>query len=223
MAMVNVRRLTGLLAIPLSSTVLSSCLGVSYDFVSHQTSAGESTYFKIPQAWTLFHSRAIVQEEFSKATPATVNKVDAVSWANIFMGLPGQRLSKNIGFQGSIPVGLARADELSGTARQGFSLSSLRTLVLPSDPLSATAPTGYSYKVLSYKEFVRPGGFRGSQLYVDITTPNGGNSTYIQDAVVNAQTSWVYMIAVGCDASCFKNNQTAILSIVDSWNVKVVS
>ncbi|SHE95797.1 hypothetical protein SAMN02745225_02104 [Ferrithrix thermotolerans DSM 19514] len=203
------------------SFLLSSCLGTGYTFVDHVTSAGESTFFKIPQSWSLFHDKAIIQDELSSATPQNISQIEQTNWANIFMGKPNAKLTKALGFESPVVVGLVRAEELSPSARDTFSLASLRTLVLQVDPLAGTPPTGLSYKVLSYNEFVRPGGFRGSQLSVDIQIGKT-KSTFTQEAVVDAQTNWVYLIAMGCSVSCFKSNQPEIQSVMNSWNVKVV-
>ncbi len=216
----NQRLMVGVSVLPLS-LLLSSCLGSSYRFVDHVTTAGESTFFKIPSSWSLFHDREIIQDELSTATPQSISQIESTNWANIFMGEPNAKLTKALGFESSVVVGLVRAEALSASARDTFSLASLRTLVLQVDPLTGTPPAGLSYKVLSYNEFVRPGGFRGSQLAVDIQIGKT-KSSFIQDAVVDAQTNWVYVIAMGCSVSCFKSNQTQIQSVINSWNVKVV-
>ena len=38
-------------------------------------------------------------------------------------------------------------------------------------------------------------------------------------ALVDAETSQVYLIAVLCSASCYQRNSSDISSIVDSWTV----
>ncbi len=216
----NQRLLTVASLLP-CSLLLSSCLGTGYRFVDHVTSAGESTFFKIPSNWSLFHDRSIIQDELSSATPQHVSQIEATNWANIFMGEPHAKLTKALGFESPVVVGLARAEQLSPTARDTFSLASLRTLVLRVDPLTGTPPPGLSYKVVSYKEFVRPGGFRGSQMAVNIQIGKT-KSSYIQEAVVDAQTNWIYLIAMGCSVSCYKSNQAEIQTVINSWNVKVV-
>ena len=43
--------------------------------------------------------------------------------------------------------------------------------------------------------------------------------TVDQMALVDAETSQVYLIAVLCSASCYQRNSSDISSIVDSWTV----
>lgn len=208
--------------LPVLAVILSSCLGANYTFISHSTSGGGDTYFKVPSSWSVYNQSQIYASAKNRPTPSQLNAIEAVSWATIFTTYHMRRFDANIGFQSASPVGLVQALELSGSQRDSFSLASLRSLILPDDPLANSSSSGYKYSVLSYDEFVRPGGYRGSRFMVNVTTPSGIKTTFMQEAMVDPSTNWVYFIGVGCDRSCFKVNQSSITGIVNSWSVKAV-
>jgi hypothetical protein len=209
----------GVVGIPVVAMVLSSCLGVRYDYISHKTTGGGDTYLRIPQSWTVYSQSQIYGGQKSHVSSAQLNQIESVSWTDIFTPDGSRVFNPKLGFGSSRPVGVVDAVELTGTTRENFSLSSLRTLILPTDPLGSPSG-GYHYKVTSYKEFTRSSGFRGSSMTVRITPPSGPVSVLTQDAVVDAGTNWVYFIGVGCVSSCFSAYQSSISAIVNSWNVK---
>lgn len=210
-----------LFGLPVVAIMLSSCLGSNYDYVSYTSAGGGDTYLKIPSAWRLYTQGQIYSSEKNPPSPTQLRQLESAAWINIFAATGGPKFNPKIGFSTSYPVGEVNAVELSGTIRDNFSIATLRTLVFPSDPLGGAA-SGYKYAVSAYNEFSRPGGFRGSSLTATMTTPGGTKSTITQDAVVDQGTNWVYYIAVGCSATCYKANQGSIAEIVNSWNVKAV-
>jgi len=209
----------GVIGIPVLAAVLSSCLGVRYDYISHTTAGGGDTYLRIPQGWTVYDQSQIYGGQKSRVSSAKLNQIESVSWTDIFTPNGSRLFDPKLGFGSNRPVGVVDAVELTGSTRQNFSLASLRTLILPTDPLGGSSG-GYHYKVTAYKEFTRASGFRGSSMTVRITPPSGPVSVLTQDAVVDAGTNWVYFVGVGCTARCFSAYQSSISAIVNSWNVK---
>lgn len=209
----------GAVGIPVLAVLLSSCLGVRYDYISHTTAGGGDTYLKIPQGWTVYDQSQIYGGKQSRVSRAQLSQIESVSWTDIFTPNGSRVFNPKLGFGSNVPVGVVDAVELTGSTRQNFSLASLRTLILPTDPLGASSG-GYHYKVTAYKEFTRASGFRGSSMTVRITPPSGPVSVLTQDAVVDAGTNWVYFVGVGCSAKCFSSYQSSISTIVNSWNVK---
>lgn len=201
--------------------IISVSGGVRYRYVSHRNAAGENLYFEMPANWTLFHQRQLLAESSAHLNSAQIAQVESQSWVNAFSGAPRATLSRQSGIASKVPFGIIQAYQLPTSQKNNFSLASLRVLLLPQDPLTAVASsTSNSYKILSYAEFVRPGSFRGSHMVVDVKLPNGTMGTLDQVAMVNSATTWVFLIGVGCDKSCFSHYQSQIESVVSSWSVK---
>jgi hypothetical protein len=93
----------------------------------------------------------------------------------------------------------------------------MRAEILGTDPLTAG---GSDFNVLTYDEFTKPGGIRGSKMIVDIGAQNSPVLTYGQVVEVDPQTNWIFAIGIGCRASCWGPNQGVINQILNTWQVK---
>jgi len=208
--------LTALVGVAL---VFSGCLSSGYTYLSHTTSSDRTVvYFKLPSSWTRFSFSADAKAANGALTQTQVNQIQAgTHWYVSFTSAKHAKPNLNSNLAAYHPQGLAYVAQLSGTQRDGFSLSSLRSQVLGTDPLSANAT---AFNVLSYREFTLPGGIRGSRLTTDIADRGGVTDTFEQIVEVDAQTNWVFAVAVGCRASCWAPNEGTINQILNAWNVK---
>jgi hypothetical protein len=190
-----------------------------YQYVSHRSGTGTATYFKVPSGWTLFDQRQLLEAANGPLTSQQVSDLTGQNWSETFSGSPHASASESNSIGGGFPTGYVEVRRLSAQEQDGFSLASLRTEVLPSDPLQASS-SGSPFVVLQYSTLSRPGGLRGSSLVVDIKSSTGKVDTLDQVALVDGATQWVYLLAVGCSASCFGANRSVINQVVNSWTVR---
>jgi hypothetical protein len=199
--------------------LLAGCGSLSgYQYVSHHQSSGSELYFKLPTGWKLFTQQEIIEAANGPLNKSQLQQIAGSGWLETFVGASRATVAESTLINGDHPSGIVEARPLSPTEQDSMSLSSLRTELLPSDPLNP--PTPDPYQVLSYSTFTRPGGLRGNKMVVDIKDQSGAVSTFNQVAMVDSQTQWLYLIAVSCKASCYASNQSLINQVINSWNVK---
>ncbi len=201
---------------------LASCGGSGYVYVSHRSPDKTNLYFKLPASWTSFNYSSNLKAANGALSAAQLQQIQILGahWYTSFSSVkhPTPDLLDNP--SATHPEGLAFAAELSPNARDAYSLSSLRSEILGTDPLSQTSTAPSEFKVLNYSEFTAPGGLRGSRLVTDITPSGGFTDTYAQVVEVDQATNWVFGIAIGCRASCWGPNSGTIDQILNTWQVK---
>jgi hypothetical protein len=198
--------------------VLSGCLGTGYTYVSHRNSDRTELFFKVPSRWKFFSNKQIILAANPHITNSQLKTLEGSRWLEAFT--PNPRASaKSLGnYESKYPTGTVFARQLGVDERQSYSLSSLRTEILSSDPLSANSPD----RVLSYREFTGESGLRGSRMAVDIPLQDGRFVTFEQVAEVDQDTNWVYVLAVGCTVSCWRQYGGIVKQVMNSWHVRAV-
>lgn len=205
-------------AIVTQGFLLGGCGTSGFRYVSHRQSSGPVLYFKIPDGWKVYDQRQIIDAANGALNGSQISQLTQSDWLETFDGSSHGSVTASESLNGSVPAGFVEARRLSLTEQDGFSLASLRTELLPSDPLNPPNPS--PYVVLHYTLFTRSGGLRGSHLVVDIKDSNGAVSTFNQMAMIYNGTNYIYLIALSCRASCYAANQGLIGQILDSWNVR---
>lgn len=209
------RSIAPLLAAALA-LLLTGCLSTGYAYISRQNPDGTKLYFKIPSTWRTFGSTQVIEAANGKLSYSQVKQIENGEWLTFFSASRHVDV-KQVGVGPSTaPQGEAFARQLGPAERDSFSLATLRSTILGSDPLTAT--TGVH--VLSYTEFTTSGGVRGSRLVADLTGSHGLVTTFGQVVEVDPQTDWEFGIDVSCRASCWGPNSGSISQILKSWTVK---
>lgn len=199
--------------------LLSACGISGFSYVSHRDSTGAVSYFKVPSDWTMYQTKQILESTNGHLTPSQISQIEAGNWTELFASGPHPSLSEARSIASGQPTGVVSVRRLSPGEADGYSWASLRTEILSADPLNPPNPD--PYVVLSYNQFTRTGGLRGSHLVVDIKLGTGLVATLNQVALVNQSTEWVYVLGVSCTASCYGSHQGLINEVVNSWAVKV--
>ena len=198
--------------------LLSGCLATGYTYLSHRSPDGTVVYFKVPTNWTRYSYSADVKAANGSLSMSQVSQIEGAKWEVTFTGAPKSKPNLFNNLSGESPQGVAFAAQLNPTVRDSFSLQAMRSMILGQDPLSQSS--GSPFTILAYNEFTLAGGIRGSKLTTDIAEPHGLTDTYGQIIEVDPQTNWVYALAIGCRASCWGPNESAIHQILNTWNVK---
>lgn len=209
---------TAVLALVAAGIALAGCGNLSgYQYLSHRQSSGSDLYFKLPSSWTVFTQQQIIDSANGPLNKSQIQQIENGGYITTFVGASGAKISESTLINGDHPSGIVEAQPLSATDQDSMSFATMRTELLPSDPLNPPSPD--PYEVLSYSTFTRTGGFRGNQMVVDIKDSSGAVSTFTQVAMVDSQTEYLYLIAVSCKASCYAANEGLINQVIKSWSV----
>jgi hypothetical protein len=199
------------------SLALAGC-GSGYQYFSHRDDSGATAYFKVPSGWTTFDQGQVLQASNGPLTRDQISQLENGQWLTSFYGASHAAITQASDISGPDPSGLTAVKLLSPSDRDMFSMASLRAAILGEDPFSATAEK--KYQVLSYDEFTKPGGLRGSKMVVNVDLGGGTYATVNQVAMVDSGTKYLYLIGVGCRVSCYSTNHGVIQQVVSSWTVK---
>ncbi len=218
------RRKVAIGAFALGGVTLAGCLSNNYSFFNFVNSSGADMYFKVPATWSDFGPSQVFSTPQQSISPGQLSQIESADWANVFSAQRTNSIQALTGIFANQPFGITQAKKLSTSQRDTFSLASLRTLLIPSDPLSSStsSTSGAVYTAESYSEFVTPAGMRGSRMVVEIKQTGRATSVLSQVAEVDSSTNWVYLIGVGCSKACYQANKAVINEIVDSWSVRSV-
>lgn len=197
-----------------AAMVLAACGAPRYHYVK---STSDRTFMRVPSKWTLFDEDQLLKGSDDSAEAKEQFK--KLTWSVAFDASPRPSLD-HILTQSRHPSGLVQVRTLLPAQRDSFSLADLRSLLLPFDPLSDEAQTAGDVEVLRSKEVSRPGGLHGSELLLNLKTPEGQLLKWRQIALTDAGVSKVHVLAISCDAECYAANEGVIDRIIASWKVK---
>ena len=193
---------------------LGACGSPDYHYVKSTT---ERTFMRVPADWTLFDEDDLLKS--SDESPEAKEQFKQLTWSVAFDASPKPSLD-HILTVSDHPTGLTQVRTLLPAQRDTFSLSDLRSVLLRFDPLSEEAQQAGEVEVLESKEVQREGGLHGSELLLNLKTPEGDLVKWRQIALMDAAVSKVHVLAVSCDADCYVANEKVIDTIIDSWRVK---
>ncbi len=191
---------------------LAAC-GTDYHYVKN---SDEGVYLKVPNDWEIFDEEQYFRATLDEPSPAQLDSLRENEWAAGFDGDPNPSPRNLNALDSRHPHGFARVHGIGIDEHDTFSLQSARNLVAPIDELIDAGAA----QVLDAEEFSLNGGFRGSHIVVNLGLEKGGYTTLHQTVVVDADTTKLYILAIGCSDTCYEKNKDEITSLVDSWTVR---
>ena len=197
--------------------VLAACGESSYRYI---TSSESETYLRVPNDWRVFDEDEVLGTG-SDLSPQAARALRSRQWVVAFDSAPRPALA-HIEIPGEHPAGLARVLALDEEAQDNVSLKLLRAQVFNgTDPVEAQLTGDPNVEVLSNEDITRPGGLRGTHLVVNLRGATGQEyvtTNYL--ALVDNETRTLYLLYIGCRASCYEQHEAEIERIVESWTVR---
>ena len=196
------------------AALVVGCGSPNYHYVK---STSNRTYMRVPANWTLYDEDDLLEGSDNSAEMKAEFK--RLSWSVAFDADPSPS-PEHILAQANHPTGLVQVRTLTPIQRDSFSLSDLRRVLLPFDPLSDDAQSSGEVEVLDAKEVKREGGLHGWEFLLNLPGENGEYVKWRQIALTDASVSKIHVLAITCDAECYEANEGTIDKIMDSWKVK---
>jgi hypothetical protein len=206
------RRLLPAVLVVAAAAGVAAC-GTDYHYVKN---SDEGVYLKVPNDWEVFDEEQYFRATLDEPSPAQLDSLRESEWAAGFDGDPNPSPRNLNALDSRHPHGFARVHEIGIDEHDTFSLQSARNIVAPVDELIDAGAA----QVLDAEEFSLDGGFRGSHIVVNLGLEKGGYTTLDQTVVVDADTTKLYILALGCSDTCYEKNKDEITSLVDSWTVR---
>jgi hypothetical protein len=221
-------RARGLRAIPLVAGLgalalaLSSCLSTGYSFESHRSPDGTNLYFKVPDQWTFYDAKQVIEAKNGPLSQSQINQITSGQWVETVSGSPHATVAESTQFGNRFPTGVIEGRQLSVTERDGLNFSALRSELLGVDPLNTQSGlvTRSGFQLDAYDEFTGTDGIRGVKMVVNIVQKGQPVKTFGQVVAVDPQTNWIFALGIGCQLGCWGSNQGLIKQVLNSWTLK---
>lgn len=197
------------------AAVLSAACGTpDYQYVK---SSSDRTFVRVPEGWQLFDEDELLSS--SNESPEAKENFKNLSWSVGFDSRP-EPAAATLLEASPFPTGLVQVRTLLPSQRDGFSLADLRSLLLPYDPLGDEAQEGGQVEVLWARAAEQKGGFHGSELLLNLKTPEGELVKWRQVALLDSRVQKVHLLVISCDVKCYDEHESVIDGIVQSWKVE---
>jgi len=204
-------------ALSTGALLTAGCLGTKYTYISHPST---NTYLKLPPAWHVYNEDEVVRSRALGLTPDQQSRFKKQIWQEEFDASPDPSIDHLFDPTADHPAGIVRVRKLSVADQDAISVGSLRTELLPTDPLGTAASTGTMEHVVSYTEVSRSGGYRGSHLVVTVQSSSGERVIVDQLGFIDGKAGSTYLLVLACPPACYSANHAAINRIFDSWVLK---
>jgi hypothetical protein len=192
--------------------LVAGCAGTGYHYVK---SSENKAYFKIPDGWRLYSQEQILDRAKGLSPREKQAELDS-TWRVVFDGAPKPALAHLFDTRSKHPTGMALVLQLSFDDSDSVSLMALRNFFFDIDG-AAQNNTG---EVISYESVELDGGFHGIHIVATLDDDRGRPLTINETAVLDQSTSKLYIFIVGCEATCYEDEQGSIERIVKSWTVR---
>jgi hypothetical protein len=202
--------------------LLSSCLSTGYSYESHRSPDGTNLYFKVPNQWTFFDAKQVIEAKNGPISQSQVNQITSGQWVESVSGSPHATVAESTQFGSRYPTGIIEGRQLNVSERDALNFSALRSELLGVDPLNTQSGlvTRSGFQLDSYDEFTGTGGVRGVRMVVNIIQKNAPVRTFGQVVAVDSETNWIFALGIGCQLGCWGSNQGLIKQVLNSWTLK---
>ena len=212
------KRSTRLAAVALALALAAGCGGSGYSYLANKK---EKLYFKVPDDWTVFDTRDLLEG----------GDPPSGTWVRGFVAGDEPTIDSVFAIASDVPRGYVEVLTLDPSERDTLNLAALRgtnfgadqTTGEPIDPLvyAQEHPSG-PLQVLGYDDnVVLSKGPHGVHIRVAIT-PTGGNLPAIVDqtVLVDKATTKRYVLSIGCSPKCFEEHKDQIEEVIKSWTLE---
>jgi hypothetical protein len=211
------RRRASVRVVTLAAAVLvaASCGGDDFQYLSNQDA---HLFFRLPDDWRVFGQEELFEAQMDAGVgfPAADDLRRRV-WMRGFDASGDAEAVDVLQLGGDHPRGLAEVRALNASERDTMSLAALRR-VGGVDPLEAGQTPGSGVQVLDLEE-ISEGDARGFRIVVSITSESR-TIVVTQLALVDAGTTRLYRLSLGCSASCYDDNRSLVEEVTESWTVE---
>lgn len=194
---------------------LLGCGGSGYTYVAEEELG---VYFRVPEQFTVFGADDMLEVVAGDAPAESAAQLEAQQWAVSFDASDNPRADAfltQVDRPADSLAGFVRVRSLDEQERLGYSLSSLRNELVPSDQLQQQ---GDRLQIVGAEEISQEGG-QGLHMTFALELADG-TLVVDQTALVDPATRRVYLLALGCSSSCYEAARDEIAAIRGSWTIE---
>jgi hypothetical protein len=210
-------------AVLTAATLVAGCAAPEFTYVKN---SGEKTYFKVPHEWHQTGTDGL-DDALAGTTPESASsEVRQQLWWSVAYDAAADPdsdhlLTKGVTMQ---PIVYARVAQLTKSQRDSVSLDMLRNSFLPvtEDVREASANTIglQGFELLQDDVLTPASGLHGVRVVYDYELTGGIVHTFDLTALVNNDSSKVYMLLIRCAATCYRDRAGELGEIAKSFTVR---
>ena len=203
--------------------VAAACGAPEFTYVKN---SDQKTYFKVPHDWQEIGTDSL-DDSFSGTNPdsATAAMRQKLWWSVAYDASAAPSadhlVTNSVTAQ---PIVYARVAQLTETQQNAISLDTLRNAFLPvTDDAreAAAAAIELTDFELVHDEVLTPSsGLHGVRVVYDYALPGGVLHTFDQTALVNNDSSKLYLLIIRCSTSCYRERSGELDTIAKSFTVR---
>ncbi|MBV9449272.1 MAG: hypothetical protein JO345_25585 [Streptosporangiaceae bacterium] len=210
-----VKGLVGGCALLLGVT-LSGCAAPQFTYVAN---TGQSTYFKVPNAWHKISDSSLSSELRAVAGSS------GGGWTVAYEAGGKPTAGDFLSFGTGQPFVFAEVGQLTSTASSELSYDTLRDFFLPVTSTARQNAAAQGFPLTDFKQIrdqvlTLSQGVHGVRETYDYTANGGVTDTFDVVALTNADQTVVYLLVVHCTSSCYSNDQTEINDVMSSFTIR---
>jgi hypothetical protein len=215
----------GVTAIAVAAVLLgtASCGQPEFTYVKN---SGQKTYFKVPHSWHQIGTSDLDDVLGGTNPDSAASQVRQQLWWSVAYDAsadpaPAHLLTNGVTEQ---PIVYARVATLTKGQQNAISLDMLRDMFLPvtADAREAAAEalplTGF--ELLHDEVINRPNGLHGIRVVYDYELGFGVLHTFDLTAMVNNDSSKLYLMIIRCSSSCYRERASEIDTVATSFTVR---
>lgn len=192
---------------------LSGCAAPKYTYVAN---SGQSTYFKVPNAWHKISDASLASQ--LKST------IGAGGWTIAYEAGVKPTASDFLSFGTAHPFVFADVGQLTPAASNQMSYDVLRDLLFPVTSTARQNAATQGYPLTGFKQIrdqtLRLGqGVHGVRETFEYSY-NGIADTFDQVALTNADQTVFYLLLLHCTSSCYTSDQSEINDVMSSFTIR---
>jgi hypothetical protein len=201
------------------AVLVSACSGPNFQYIhDHET----QTFLRLPNAWKTFDQQTLLGT--SPVPNPFQQQGNPVQFLEAFTADANEQPANFPQPTAAKPQGFVLVRQLSPPEQDSVSLGAIRNAFVPIDQMMQQDPN--SVAVFSYDPNLQVGSFRGSHIVFSVRSSPDAAHPYTQSYTVN-QTGMLdpglermYLLVLMCSSSCYKDNQSTIEQIANSWKVE---
>jgi hypothetical protein len=206
-----------LVALAAISAALVACGAPSTDYVKDPSG---TLLLKLPAQWTVFDQTQLYRDQHPDTSFQVAENATTGQWTIGFDGAAKPAVGNLLTLDSSQPSGFVKVRPVQASEQESLdTYAGLRNLIFGLDKQKAQTPDLVQMDSSRILHF--PGGYRTLEVTFGLRSAAADPFTrFTQIAAVDSNVQNLYLLVIGCAASCYDQNQHAIDDVLNSWTLK---
>jgi hypothetical protein len=199
------------------ASLASACSRQSADFVKDPSG---TLLLKLPNRWTVFDQTQLFHDQHPDTSFQVAETQTAGQWTIGFDSGSPAGMKNLLALDAPQPSGFVKVRPVQASEQETLATyAGLRNFIFSLDKQKSQTPD--LVEVDSSKILHFPGGYRTLEVTFGLRgTSDGPFTRFTQIVAVDSSVQNLYLLVIGCAATCYDQNRQTIDDILNSWTLK---